>query len=311
MSVRLRRVRRAPALILPIALAATLVAAAAPRQQDPFRIQVQVEAVSLGVAVSDDRGRFVSGLTAEDFVVREDGVPQDITFFAAEAAPLTILVLLDASLSMRASLDYVKEAAATFVDRLWEGDVAMIGEFNDRVRFGGEFTDDRFRLTANIMALDPLGPTALYDASILALERLHFADGDRKALLIFTDGDDSRSMGFGSEMSAGDAIEAARLTDSVVYAIGFEGNGARVNKRFLRRLAEETGGQALFPERTGDLIGSFERIEADLHAQYRLAYIPRRAERNGEWRGVEVSVRGRRGLTTRTRNGYYAFPSEE
>ena len=311
MSVRLRRARRAPALILPIALAATLVAAAAPRQQDPFRIQVQVEAVSLGVAVSDDRGRFVSGLTAEDFVVREDGVPQDITFFAAEAAPLTILVLLDASLSMRASLDYVKEAAATFVDRLWEGDVAMIGEFNDRVRFGGEFTDDRFRLTANIMALDPLGPTALYDASILALERLHFADGDRKALLIFTDGDDSRSMGFGSEMSAGDAIEAARLTDSVVYAIGFEGNGARVNKRFLRRLAEETGGQALFPERTGDLIGSFERIEADLHAQYRLAYIPRRAERNGEWREVVVSVRGRRGLTTRTRNGYYAFPSEE
>lgn len=311
MSVRLRRVRRAPALILPIALAATLVAAAAPPQQDPFRIQVQVEAVSLGVAVSDDRGRFVSGLAAEDFEVREDGVPQDITFFAAEAAPLTILVLLDASLSMRASLDYVKEAAATFVDRLWEGDVAMIGEFNDRVRFGGEFTDDRFRLTANIMALNPLGPTALYDASIMALERLHFADGDRKALLIFTDGDDSRSMGFGSEMSAGDAIEAARLTDSVVYAIGFEGNGARVNKRFLRRLAEETGGQALFPERTGDLIGSFERIEADLHAQYRLAYIPRRAERNGEWREVEVSVRGRRGLTTRTRNGYYAFPSEE
>ena len=294
------------------ALAGTLVAAGARQsQQDPFRIQVQVEAVSLGVAVSDDRGRFVSGLTADDFTVREDGVPQQISFFAAEAAPLTILVLLDASLSMRASLDYVKEAAATFVDRLWEGDVAMIGEFNDRVRFGGEFTDDRFRLTANIMALDPLGPTALYDASILALERLYFADGDRKALLIFTDGDDSRSMGFGSEASAGDAIEAARFTDAVVYAIGFEGNGARVNKRFLRRLTEETGGQALFPERTGDLISSFSRIEADLHAQYRLAYIPRKTERNGEWREVEVAVRGRRDLTTRTRNGYYAFPSEE
>ncbi len=300
---------------LALALASTLVgvlaAGGAQRQQDPFRIQVQVEAVSLGVAVSDKRGRFVSGLTADDFIVREDGVPQQITFFAAEAAPLTILVLLDASLSMRASLDYVKEAAATFVDRLWEGDRAMIGEFNDRVRFGGEFTDDRFRLTANIMALDPLGPTALYDASILSLERLYFSDGDRKALLIFTDGDDSRSMGFGSEASAGDAIEAARLTDAVVYAIGFEGNGARVNKRFLRRLTEETGGQALFPDRTGDLIGSFERIEADLHAQYRLAYIPRDADKDGEWREIEVTVRGRRDLTTRTRNGYYAFPSEE
>ena len=142
----------------------------------------------------------------------------------------------------------------------------------------------------------------------MALERLHFADGDRKALLIFTDGDDSRSMGFGSEMNAGDAIEAARLTDAVVYAIGFEGNGARVNKRFLRRLTEETGGQALFPERTGDLISSFARIEADMHAQYRLAYIPREAERDGEWREIEVSVRGRRDLLARTRNGYYAFP---
>ncbi|MCY4629193.1 MAG: VWA domain-containing protein, partial [Acidobacteria bacterium] len=281
MSGRIRKVMPAAlAAVLSAAIAGAFAAAAGHRmQQDPFRIQVQVEAVNLGVAVSDERGRFVSGLTADDFVVREDGIPQQISFFAAEAAPLTILVLLDASLSMRASLDYVKEAAATFVDRLWEGDRAMIGEFNDRVRFGGEFTDDRYRLVTNIMALDPLGPTALYDASILALERLYFADGDRKALLIFTDGDDSRSMGFGSEASAGDAIEAARLTDAVVYAIGFEGNGARVNKRFLRRLTEETGGQALFPERTGDLISSFARIEADMHAQYRLAYIPREAER--------------------------------
>ncbi len=280
------------------------------QQQDPFRIQVQVEAVSLSVAVSDRRGRFVSGLTADDFVVREDGIPQPLSFFAAEAAPLTILVLLDASLSMRASLDYVKEAAATFVDRLWDGDRAMIGEFNDRVRFGGEFTEDRRRLTANILALNPLGPTALYDASILALERLHYSDGDRKVLLVFTDGDDSRSMGFGSEANAGDAIEAARLTDSVIYAIGFEGNGARVNKGFLRRLTSETGGQALFPERTGELIGSFNQIEADMHAQYRLAYLPPNPDEEG-WRELEVEIRGRDDLTARTRTGYYSFPITE
>lgn len=282
-----------------------------PGRQDPFRIQVQVEAVNLGVSVTDDRGRFVSGLAASDFAVFEDGVEQELTFFAAEAAPLTIIVLLDASLSMRASLDYVKEAAATFVDRLWEGDRAMIGEFNDRVRFSAEFTEDKHRLTSSILALRPLGPTALYDASIMALERLHFADGDRKALLVFTDGDDSRSMGFGSESSAGDAIEAARFTDSVVYAIGFEGNGSRVNKRFLRRLTGETGGQALFPERTGDLIGSFSRIEEDLHAQYRLAYVPRRGDRDGEWREIRVRIRDRDGLTARTRNGYYAIPTDE
>ncbi len=300
------------AALASLLLAAPVVASGNdPTRQDPFRIQVQVEAVNLGVSVTDERGRFVSGLEASDFEILEDGVPQQLTFFAAEAAPLTIIVLLDASLSMRASLDYVKEAAATFVDRLWEGDRAMIGEFNDRVRFSAEFTEDRHRLTSSILALNPLGPTALYDASIMALERLHFADGDRKALLVFTDGDDSRAMGFGSESSAGDAIEVAKLTDAVVYAIGFEGNGSRVNKRFLRRLTSETGGQALFPERTGDLVSSFSRIEEDLHAQYRLAYVPSRAEHDGEWREIRVRLRDRDGLTARTRNGYYALPTDE
>lgn len=302
---------RASAAALAATLALPVALALAPSQQDPFRIQIQVEAVDLGVAVTDDRGRFISDLTAADFEIREDGVPQRITFFAAEAAPVTIIILLDASQSMRASLDYVKEAAATFVDRLWEGDRAMIGEFNDRVRFSGEFTEDRHRLTSSIMALRPLGPTALYDASILALERLHFADAERRALLVFTDGDDTRDMGFGSEANSGDVIEASRLTDAVVYTIGFVGRGGRVNRGFLRRLAEETGGRALFPDRTGDLIASFSRIEADIHAQYRLAYVPTNAEQAGEWRRIEVRIRDRPDLIARTRNGYYAVPEPE
>ncbi len=291
--------RRLAALLLTLALPLPAIA-----QQTRFRLQV--EAVNLGVAVTDERGRFVPGLTQEDFQVLEDGVPQNVTFFQSEAAPLTILLLLDASLSMRVNLDYVKEAAATFVDRLWEGDRAMIGEFNDRVRFSTEFTEDRRRLTTSIMALNPMGPTALYDATIFALERLHYADGDRKALLVFSDGDDS-VMQFGSEAGAGDALEAARLTNASIYVIGFDGNGARVNKGFLRRLAGETGGQALFPTRTGELVRAFEQIERDLHAQYRLAYIPKNVEQDREWREIEVRLTRRADLTARTRSGYYAL----
>ncbi len=275
--------------------------------QEQPRFRLQVEAVNLGIAVTDSRGRFVSGLTQEDFQILEDGVPQQVTFFASEAAPLTILVLLDASLSMRVNLDYVKEAAVTFVDRLWEGDRAMIGEFNDRVRFSTEFTEDRRRLSTSIMALNPMGPTALYDATIFALDRLHIAEGERKALLIFSDGDDS-PMDFGSEAAAGDTLEAARLTNASIYAIGFEGNGARVNKRFLRRLAGETGGQALFPSRTGELVRSFEQIEQDLHAQYRIAYVSSNPEQDGEWREIEVRFPRRDDLNARTRRGYYAIP---
>ncbi len=290
--------------LLPVALLLLAPPGAGGQEQPRFRLQV--EAVQLGISVTDSRGRFVSGLTQADFQVLEDGTPQEITFFASEAAPLTILVLLDASLSMRVNLDYVKEAAVTFVDRLWEGDRAMIGEFNDRVRFSTEFTEDRRRLATSIMALNPMGPTALHDATIFALERLHFADGDRKALLIFSDGDDSQR-GFGSEAAEGDAFEAARLTDASIYAIGFEGNGARVNKRFLRRLAGETGGQALFPSRTGELVRSFEQIERDLHAQYRIAYVSSNRERDGGWREIEVRLPGRDDLNARTRRGYYAI----
>ncbi len=288
-------------------LFALLVPLSHARGQDPPRFRLQVEAVDLGVAVTDGRGRFVSGLTRDDFEVLEDGAPQEITFFAREAAPLTILVLLDASLSMRVNLDHVKEAAATFVDRLWEGDRAMIGEFNDRVRFSTEFTEDRRRLTTSIMALNPMGPTALHDATIFALERLHFSDGERKVLLIFSDGDDSR-MDFGSEADAGDAIEAARLTHASIHVIGFDGNGARVNKRFLRQLAGETGGQALFPSRAGELVRSFEQIERDLHAQYRIAYVSSNRERDGAWREIEVRLTNRDELTARARRGYYALP---
>jgi VWFA-related protein len=286
-----------------IIVAAAASSLAQPQEERP-QFRSTVEAVNLSVVVTDKKGRFIPGLEASDFLVFEDRAPQEVAFFTAEVTPVTLLLLLDASTSVRESVDGIKEAAANFVSKLWEGDQAIIADFNERIRFSSHFSDDVDRLVATIQSLYPSGWTALYDSVLLSLEKVSQAEG-RKALLVFTDGDDSRSMGFGSEASAKDAMEGARATEVTIYTVGF---GGGVNKGFLKKLAEETGGSAFFPKGIGDLNQSFEQIQDELHSQYRLAYLPARQERNGEWRAIEVRVQGREDLVVRTRPGYYALP---
>jgi VWFA-related protein len=269
-----------------------------------------VEAVNLSVVVTDKKGRFVPDLTASDFLVSEDRVPQELAFFTAEITPVTLLLLLDASTSMRERVDEVKEAASNFVSKLWDGDQAIIADFNERVRFSSHFTNDIDRLVSTIQSLYPSGWTALYDSVLLSLEKVSEAEG-RKALLVFTDGDDSRAVGFGSESSSGDVVEGARASEVTIYSVGFEGGGigGGVNKGFLKKLSEETGGSAFFPKGIGDLNASFEQIQDELHSQYRLAYVPSNLARDGEWRSISVRIKDRDDLVVRTRQGYYAVPT--
>jgi VWFA-related protein len=267
-----------------------------------------VEAVNLSVVVTDKKGRFIPDLDVDDFLVYENRVPQELVFFTAEVTPVTLLLLLDASTSVRESVDGIKEAASNFVGKLWEGDQAIIADFNERVRFSSHFSDDVDRLVSTIQSLYPSGWTALYDSVLLSIEKVSEAEG-RKALLVFTDGDDSRSAGFGSEASAKDAVEGAKFPEVTIYAVGFEGRGGGgVNKGFLKKLSEETGGTAFFPKGIGDLNQSFEQIQDELHSQYRIAYVPVKHEKNGEWRTIEVRVKDRDDLVVRTRQGYYAVP---
>ena len=281
-------------------------------QEGHIQFRSTVEAVNLSVVVTDKKGRFVPNLGADDFLVYENRVPQELAFFTAEVTPVTLLLLLDASTSMRESVDGVKEAASNFVGKLWEGDQAIIADFNERVRFSSYFSDDVDRLVSTIQSLYPSGWTALYDSVLLSLEKVSEADG-RKALLVFTDGDDSRSVGFGSESSAKDVVEGAKFSEVTIYSVGFEGGGigGGVNKGFLKKLSEETGGTAFFPKGIGDLNENFEQIQDELHSQYRLAYVPSKLDKNGEWRAIEVRVKNRDDLLVRTRQGYYAVPERE
>ena len=133
-------------------------------QGDRFQFNVGVAAVNLNVVVTDKNGRFIPGLTEADFEVYEDTVLQELSFFSPEVTPVTVLLLLDASTSMRPNVEGVKEAAGNFVGKLWDGDQAIVGDFNERVRFSTYFTDDVDRLVATIQALYPSGWTARDDA---------------------------------------------------------------------------------------------------------------------------------------------------
>lgn len=282
----------------------SLPAAASPQTQDGTqRFSVDVNAVALDVVVTDQRGRFVKGLKREDFVVLEDGMPQELTYFTSASTPVTVLLLLDSSSSVRSHLREVQKAANRFIDKLQRGDKARIGLFHNEVIFGPQFTDDMKQHMAIIKQMRPQRSTLLYDAVLASLEELASVP-DRKSLIIFTDGDDG-----GSNASIDDALQAARRSHATIYTVGLLGwndeEGMNTNERLLTQIAEYTGGRAFFPNEEEEMSRAFDRIQDELHRQYRMVYFPSDLEGPDDWHEIEVQMSERKNLVVRTRLGYY------
>ena len=265
-----------------------------------------VSAVALDVVVTDTRGRFVRGLTQNDFLIMEEGAPQELAFFTSEGTPVTVMLLLDSSASVRSNLEEVQNAANRFIDRLPRGDQARIGFFHDRVVFGPRFTNNMNEHIAMINQMRPQRSTHLYDGLVASLEELSTIQ-DRKALLLFTDGDDE-----GSEASMEEALEAARRSRVSVYSVGLVGwsasGGMDINEGLLTQMAEYTGGRAFFPTEEREMRTAFDRISEELHRQYRMAYFPPAGDDVNGWRSIEVRMATRKNLVVRTRLGYYRSP---
>jgi Ca-activated chloride channel family protein len=275
--------------------------------QEPAQFHVSVDAVYLDVVVIGADGLFQSGLTAKDFEVLEEGVPQVISYFADEPTPITVLVLLDTSSSIKRSLEGVKSAAVNFLRRLDIGDKAALAFFNHNLRFVTPFTDDQETLAQGVKSMRASGLTALYDSVLTSLERLSDVEG-RKALLVFSDGADSWPAAGGSNATMKDVFESGRRSEAGIYTIGFLGampTGYGVNQGFLGRLARESGGRAFFPKGAKELNKTFAQIHAELSSQYRIVYVPKKAAQEGEWRNIEVRIKGTTHLTARTRLGYF------
>jgi VWFA-related protein len=295
------------ALLAASALVARGGSAQAPPARPPVVIEAGVELVSLTAVMHDKAGHFVSGLTQKDVEVLENGVRQDLLYFreaggeGADKIPLSVILTLDASGSMRDNLGFLQEAAISFVRKLEGADMALVVQFNESIKGSAEFTGDTERLEQFVEALQAWGGTSLYDSIHYSLNRIRTQPG-RKAVIVFSDGADTTS-----QMKESEVIDYARAVEATVYTVGIRGTDglmARSPRGFLRKIADETGGGFFFPERVADLIKVFSAISDELHRHYALAYAPKRAP-DGSWRAIELKV-ARPDVQVRVRKGYFA-----
>jgi VWFA-related protein len=203
---------------------------------------------------------------------------------------------------MKANMRFLQEAAITFVHKLEDVDKALVVDFNSGVRGSAEFTEDADRLEQFVEALQPWGGTSLYDAIHYGLNRIRDQPG-RKAVIVFSDGDDTTS-----SLGEKDVIDYARAVEATVYSVGIRGGAGLMDRGprgFLRKIARETGGSYFFPERVGDLIRIFSGISDELHNHYLLGYSPQRPP-DGTWREIEVHL-SRKDAQLRVRKGYFAI----
>ena len=276
-------------------------------QQEPM-FRSGTELVDLYVTVTDDDGRLVPSLLREDFSIFDDRQPQEIALFENSVRPITVIVMLDTSISTTNVMDLILGGAEQFLIRMLPDDRARVGAFNSKIQIEpAEFTGDRDALIDELDGLDYGNDTLLYDAIAATLDALQGIQG-RRVILVLTDGED-----YGSRTGRKDVLARAVAEDVMIYTIGLEVeyfNGQRHVRtrpdRGLRTLAEETGGGYFELRETDELGPTFTRVAKELHSQYVLGFSP--TIRDGKTHTLEVRLRGR-GMKARARRSYVA-PSD-
>ena len=285
-----------------------LVAIAAQEPRSVFRTGADL--VHVAVTVTDGRDNVIADLEPGDFEILEDGAPQRLAQFArsadAGAPELHAALMLDTSESMLADLDVSQRAAIRFLNRVPEAVDFTLVDFDTEVRVGRFGQDDFPWLVERIRSRSVDGWTALYDAFAVYLDGAA-GNGGRTVLVAFTDGGDSRSV-----LGFGDVVSIVRASDVTIHVVGLlahaPSDARNLQRVRLTRIAEESGGRAVFPTSMKQIDEAYDRILAEMQAQYSLGYVSTNVRRDGRWRTVTIRVRasGRDGLTIRTRAGYYA-----
>ena len=264
-----------------------------------YNEHVNVDVVQVTVTVSDGRGRFVRGLPVSAFHVTEDGRPQTITHFESEDVPLELIVAIDISGSMTPAMAKLKKAVKEFLGSVPVRDQVTLLGFNDSVfTLTRKATDPAERAKA-VDRLAPWGSTALYDVVLRGIEMLGRQTG-RKALVVFTDGEDQ-----GSHATIADVERRLQSSDVTLYMIG-QGRGVTPEplRKVMERLSVPTGGRALFTESIDALHAAFADLLDELSNQYLLGYSPTNTKRDDVWRRIKVGVDGQDEV--RARQGYRA-----
>ena len=196
-------------------------------------VKIETALVTVPVIASDRNDVYVPDMRQDDFTIYEDGVKQELAFFAAIKEPFHVVLMLDTSGSTQEKLGQIKRAATAFVQQLQPADRVKIISFDDVVRELSDFTNDRAALQRAIEETRPGQGTKLYDAVRLALTNLERVKG-RKAIVLFTDGVDWHS----DTTRYDDNMRAVEESGVIVYPIRYD---TRTETEALVRRQQEAG----------------------------------------------------------------------
>jgi len=278
-------------------------------QKGLYVLHEDVDEVLLNCTVIDDQGHPVQDLSANDFRVWEDGVPQTVKSVHHQDLPVSMGILVDNSGSMRDKRAAVNAAAFSLLKDSNPQDEAFVVNFSDRAFLDQGFTSDLVSLDRGLSRFDSKGMTAMYDAVAASADELSkHAKHRKQALLIITDGADNAS-----RLDLEQAIRRVQnLAGPVVYSIGllFDTDPAEAAKArdALETLSRETGGIAYFPRSLQDVDQIASDVASDIRHQYTVDYHSSKPMSLGGYRvvRVEASAPGHRKLIVRTKRGYYA-----
>jgi VWFA-related protein len=247
-------------------------------------------------------GQTPLSLTREDLVVLEDGVPQEVDVFHEAVLPVTFMLALDASGSMKRNAERAQDAAREFIQAMRpEDEVGMILFATESAYIHSPTTRRDWSLDA-IDGYVAEGGTALYDALWDSLAQLASVPG-RRVVVVVTDGRDENapSTGPGSLRSWEDVLAQLEKTDAAIYAVGI---GSNVDQGRLRQLAGRSGGAAYFPTDVTTLSADYAKILDELRRRYVVGFESTNRSRDGVWRKVEIRP-NQAGVEIRSRGGYF------
>ena len=295
---------------LAIACLVSIAAAGLDLAAQSSRFRSQVAAVRVDALVTSGR-RPVTGLTAANFELRDNGVLQAITDVHHETLPLNVICAFDVSGSVAGvPLGHLKEGLRGVISALGADDRAALLTFADRIELHSALTADRPRLRALADSVTAGGATSLFDAVFAALA-LRETDAGRTLLLLFSDGRDTSSW-----LTARKLVESSRRTDVVIYPVTirpisqvmFQGRvrnqRPEPSERLLDALADETGGRVVFASDEAALEKTFLEVLSEFRQRYVISYTPTGVSDTG-WHTTDVKLRGKSG-DVRARRGYFA-----
>jgi Ca-activated chloride channel homolog len=274
-------------------------------------VKVDVDLVLVTATVTDpNSNRLVTGLEKEHFKVFEDKVEQRISQFSTEDMPVSIGLLFDVSSSMGEKIGRAKDAAIAFLKTTNPDDEYFLLTFADQPKMLEELTSDFNEIQNRLAFAHAKGSTTLYDAVYLGLEKMKHGHNPKKAVLLITDGEDTRS-----RYSLLNVRHAVKESDTQIFAIEIVDSyysafsQGRSGRAVLEEMTEVTGGKAYFPNSVYELEDICVKIALELKNQYVLGYSSTNPARDGRWRKIKVKLNAPKGLpslSVRSKTGYYA-----